>query len=447
MIVVGAGIAGLVFARDRAIAGDDVVVVDAAEVPGGVLASRTLGDLTIDAGAESFALTRPEALDLVRELGLESAVVSPVRANAQLALPDRLAPLPAGMLGIPLDLDDEKVVAIIGREAAQAAAALDLPDNEVPITVGAIVRSRMGDAVADHLVDPVLSGVHATRADRAEADTVLPRLRPLLATGLTLREAAAAMRGSLGSAGSPVASLHGGMATLAAALHADLLERGVDVRLGSAVSSVQRTPNGRWLVVTADGLMKDERVCVAVPGAAAASILSEVPEIAGPLGSVQGSDVAVAALLVRNEQLDGAPVGSGVLVSPHRTDVQAKAMTHASAKWQWIADAAGPGRHVLRLSYGRAGEPVSMADDAIIAAAIADAATLTGCRITPADVEDAWVQWWRGSLVDPLPGHSDLMRRAREAPGSQRGLAVVGSCLGGNGIAGIVADTRGCARE
>lgn len=445
MIVVGAGVAGLCFARDLAMRGVQVTVIEAANDPGGVLLTRPLGDVAIDAGAESFAIARPEARALISELGLDAQVVSPARSDAHLALIDRIVPLPPGLLGIPLDLSDPRVVDVIGPAAAHAAQLADVSDTDVPITLGAIVRSRMGDAVADQLVDPVVSGVHATRADRAEADTVIPRLRPLLAEGLTLREAAARIRGNLGSAGSAVASLDGGMGALVRALRDDAQARGVEILCGVRVTNVHRAPNDRWVVVTSQGILKDDNVCIAVPGPHAAALLQSVPSIAGPLESVVVSDVAVAALLVRTTALDVAPVGSGVLVSPHRTDVQAKAMTHATAKWQWLADSVGPGRHVVRLSYGRAGEPTTMTDDEILAAATRDLAVLTACPITVTDVEAAWVQRWNGSLVDPLPGHAELIARVRAAATSEPGMSLIGSCLGGNGIAGVVADTRATA--
>ena len=40
-------------------------------------------------------------------------------------------------------------------------------------------------------------------------------------------------------------------------------------------------------------------------------------------------------------------------MAPQTAGIRAKALTHATAKWDWLAAAAGPGSHVLRLSYGR----------------------------------------------------------------------------------------------
>ncbi len=445
MIVIGAGVAGLTFARDLARAGHEVTVIDAGDVAGGVVRQRPLGDLVIDCGAESFAIARPEARDLLDELGLSSLVETPARSDAQLALATGLFPLPPGLLGIPVDLDDPRVEAIIGPEGVAKAKALDIPRSTVPGTMGEVVREHMGAAVAELLVDPVLSGVHACSVDRAELDSVNPRLRPLLEQGRTLQQAALELRGGLGSAGAAVASLRGGMSILIDALSAEASGLGVEVRQSTHVRAVTATTSGGWVVTTDSGAMETDNVCLAVPAPSAARLLVGLGHLGKALDQVCVTDVAVVALLVQCEALDSAPVGSGVLVSPRRSDVQAKAMTHATAKWAWLAERAGAGRHVLRLSYGRAGEPVAMSDDQLIDTAVRDAAALTGAPIDAAAVEAGWVQHWRGSLVDPRRGHAAVMASIRQHAREHPGLSLIGSALGGNGIAGVVADARGTA--
>ena len=70
VVVVGGGIAGLALARDLAVAGRSVLVLEAESEPGGCVRAHTVGGLRLDRGAESFATTRPAALALIEELGL-----------------------------------------------------------------------------------------------------------------------------------------------------------------------------------------------------------------------------------------------------------------------------------------------------------------------------------------------------------------------------------------
>ena len=57
--IVGAGLSGLVAARQLVEAGVDVTVVDKGRAPGGRLATRRIGDATLDHGAQFFTIRTP----------------------------------------------------------------------------------------------------------------------------------------------------------------------------------------------------------------------------------------------------------------------------------------------------------------------------------------------------------------------------------------------------
>ena len=94
----------MVAARELAGAGDEVMVLEAGDGTGGALRSGALGGVTVDVGAEAFAITRPETRLLVDELGLSGQVVAPRRSDAHLLLDDGLHDMPHAMLGVPTDL-------------------------------------------------------------------------------------------------------------------------------------------------------------------------------------------------------------------------------------------------------------------------------------------------------------------------------------------------------
>lgn len=78
--IVGGGISGLTAAyRLRRALGSDahIDLFEATARLGGVLHTATVGDRPVDVGAEAFIVRRPEALELVTELGLADRVVSP----------------------------------------------------------------------------------------------------------------------------------------------------------------------------------------------------------------------------------------------------------------------------------------------------------------------------------------------------------------------------------
>jgi oxygen-dependent protoporphyrinogen oxidase len=246
------------------------------------------------------------------------------------------------------------------------------------------------------------------------------------------------------------------MHTLVTALLNDLRERGVTLLGGSKANAVKRTADG-WLVTAGEAAYDGGLLVVALPGPAAVGLLQEaVPALAGR-SPEHGPDVRLVTLVVDLPELDRRPRGTGVLVAPQTPGVEAKALTHATAKWDWLAAAAGPGTHVLRLSYGRLesaavdgsgaadsrqvdSTPVTDAD--LLAAALRDASILLDVPVQDKDVVGWDVVTWQGALPFAAVGHKARVAEIRKICSAEDGLSVVGGWVAGNGLAAVVFDTR-----
>jgi protoporphyrinogen/coproporphyrinogen III oxidase len=185
-----------------------------------------------------------------------------------------------------------------------------------------------------------------------------------------------------------------------------------------------------------------------VEGPAAVDLLSAaLPELASRRPA-PGPDVSLVTLVVDLPALGSAPRGTGVLVAPQSPGIAAKALTHATAKWGWLAEQTAPGTHVLRLSYGRAERPAAGRPDAeprtdadLFEAALQDASALLAVPVREGSVL-AWdVVRWSGALPFASLGHKRRVAEVREICAADGTLAVVGGWLSGNGLAAIVADT------
>ncbi|KGM08925.1 hypothetical protein N869_09235, partial [Cellulomonas bogoriensis 69B4 = DSM 16987] len=166
--------------------------------------------------------------------------------------------------------------------------------------------------------------------------------------------------------------------------------------------------------------------------------------------------VVLATLVVRAPALDRAPRGTGVLVAPDAQvacvsdtpgdrQVHAKALTHASAKWAWLAQAAGPGRHVLRLSYAPHLAPED--DRALRATAVRDASVLLGTDLGEDQVDGFARTVWSTGLSRARPGHGERVARLRQDVDQVTGLELCGAWVAGTGLAAVVADARAAARR
>ncbi|MDP9027268.1 MAG: FAD-dependent oxidoreductase [Actinomycetota bacterium] len=407
VLVVGGGIAGLVAARRLVLGGRDVTLLEASGRLGGQVARHTVGGIDLDAGAESFATRGGTVAEFAARLRLGDDIVSPADLPAWLYRADGTAkPLPAtSVLGIPGVALAQDVIDAIGiRAAMRAQLELLLPSliGSKSTTIGQLVRRRMGSAVVDQLVGPVVRGVHSMSADELPLDRAVPGLRAALLRDGSLMHAVRGMRADA-PAGSQVAGIRGGIVRLVDELVADLERFGVDVRLNSSVDEV--TPNG----LTLGGERLVGEVLVAAAG------IGDEPASADGAGAPRR--ITLVTLVVEQPELDSAPRGTGVLVAEGAPGVSARALTHLTVKWPWLAERSG-GLHALRLSYDATpdGEDGGPALDR----APADAATLLGMPVGRI-MDTAAITWERAA---PRTHAVDGMHYVGEA-GAGTGLAAV----------------------
>ncbi|MBG6223772.1 oxygen-dependent protoporphyrinogen oxidase [Arthrobacter sp. CAN_A2] len=461
VVVVGGGMAGLVAARTLVQRGLRVTVLEKSDRFGGTVDSRVLGGFQLDSGAESFSTRSVTVPALADELGLGGRIVTPDASGAWVQLPGKdlqaaAQPLPnSGVLGIPADPSDPSIGAILGRAGSlRAAQDTVLPVGSLAtrpgVSLGELVRTRMGEDVLTRLVAPVAGGVFSADPDDLDVDSVAPGLRATMGRVGSLGAAAGALRRAA-PAGAAVGGLAGGIAQLRDALVQRLREDGADLRTNEHVSGLARAGAG-WIVTTDHSALTRrlpaDAVLLATEGRSAVDLLvPSLPALAGERpDAVPG--VALVTLVVDVPELDARPRGTGVLVARGVAGVAAKALTHATAKWAWLRDQAGPGSHVLRLSFGRVGdEPTAVGlatpDGVLYRHALADASTLLGVPIGEADVLDWDVVRWAGALPHASVGHRERVARIRAlVAGQSASLAVTGGWLAGTGLVAVIDDAR-----
>lgn len=510
VVVIGGGVAGLIAARSSARAGLRVILVESSGTLGGFVAAQTVAGVRVDSGAESFATRggllrhNPDApkaklgpvAQLIQDLGIESRIESPNITGAWLQLPDGAAPLPKltilGIPGAPLATDVRRIIGWGGALRAQLDRYQPLLRVRPETDLGGIVRRRMGRRVLDRLVTPIVAGVHSAHPDLVDVHAVLPGLTTAMTRQGSLSGAVLSLieeRGSTAAAGSAVAGLSGGMYTLIEALIADCERYGVEFRMGQAVVAVApaaapapetlaaETPASAaadlagpvsWrttLAPPANSANSGANTDAAAAAAAAPTVIdsravvvatsfrSGLALLAGlgvDTGTVsdwpEPASVDLATIVIDDARLDAAPRGTGVLVAPGVPGVRAKALTHATSKWPWLAEAAGKGRHVLRLSYDRAAD-AAPADTVTQAEALADAGTLLGLKLEESAVAGFAVTRWDDSLAFATVGHrSRVENLLAQTAALDPSLAVVGAWVAGTGLAATVAQAREATR-
>jgi oxygen-dependent protoporphyrinogen oxidase len=444
VVVVGGGIAGLAAALRLVLAGAEVTVVEGAAAVGGKLRISDVAGIAVDEGAEMFLRRVPEALDLVTTLGRSEELVSPVTTSASVWARGSLRPMPSGtVMGIPSDPATLQGV-LSAAEVDRAELDRELP-GEAPgedIAVGEWVGRRLGRAVVERLVDPLLGGVYAGRADSLSLAATVPQLprdeRSVLA-------AAGRVVPTTPSTTPVFATIMSGLGSLPAALVTAITAQGATVVTGRPVRRLERTATG-WRVVhgptTDEQAIDADAVIVAVPAAPAARLLADVaPSAAAQLATIEAASMAIITTAWQSPDA-GPPAGSGYLV-PAVYGRPVKAVTFASAKWAHLAR---PDVAVVRSSVGRYGDAADLQrdDDDLVAAVVGELTSYAGFVGTPIDSR---VTRWGGGLPQYAVGHLDRVARIRSAVAAVPGLAVCGASYDGVGVPACIRTGQAAAED
>ena len=485
VVVIGGGISGLAAAwelsggREGVDAHPDatfgsgahVIVLESTSRLGGALDSAKFGGRIVDTGPDGFLGRRPEALDLCREIGLGAALVPIAGRGAGVWARGSVRPLPAGLaLGIPTRFwpaARSGILGLRGQLGLARDALLPRPDTRGPLgdrAIGPLVVRKLGQRVADRLVDPLIGGIHAGSVDDMSAAATYP---PLLAAaqrrGSLMRALRAEVPAPTDDAPPLFWAVNGGMAAMVEQLRSALAARGVEIQCGLTVEGLERPgpSHGRgagWNVLASRPekaghayrrSIGADAVVLAVPAPVASALLApHDDEAADLLGGIAYASVTLVTFRAPADALASPLAGTGFLV-PRRSappvghDAWAvTAVTYLSEKWPHLA---AEGEVLLRASVGRYGDDraASWSDDEVVARAWRELGQLMGLRGDPVE---SMVSRWPRAFPQYRVHH--LMRTAGIEAAVARigGIAVAGSAYRGVGIPACIASGRAAAQ-
>lgn len=447
VVVIGAGITGLVAARDLARAGAAVTIVDPGPT-GGKLQTTPFAGGALDEAADAFLARVPEGVQLCEELGLAGDLVSPAARNAYVWSHGALRALPsAQVLGVPTDLDElaaSGVVSADGLERARQDLSTPMIAPAGDPSIGSVMRDRLGDEVAERLVDPLVGGINAGDTDELSLAATVPQLDAAVRSGApSLIEACRQQRARVADPTAPVFfAPRQGMGALAAAVLDDATAHGAEVVAAAAVAI--EAEGARWQVRLTDSrALAADGVVVTSPAPVSAELLRPVAGRAATLlAAIPYASVALISMAVPRDAIDRELDGSGYLV-PRVEDRLITACSWTSAKWAHLGE---PDTAWLRASVGRDGDDrfATMDDAALVAAVVADLRDTMALRGEPSEVR---VTRLMGSFPQYRPGHLERVDAinadlATAAPG----VVVAGAALRGLGVPACIRQGRAASR-
>ncbi len=423
--VVGGGLSGLVRARTLAARGEDVLLFEESDRPGGVVRSERRNGYLLELGPNTVRPT-PELWRLVEELGLESeALLADPRTPRFVDFGGRLHPLPmspGGLVGTKLLSARGKL-----RLLAEPFARRGDPSGE---TVREFFMRRLGAEVAERLVEPFVSGIWGGRSDRLSIAQAFPSLaRWESESGSLFRGAFSSLRKrprTAPRAKRGLLSFRSGLETLARRLAEDL---GPRLHLGTRIEMLART-TGSWMLSTQSGDVRVERLCLATPAPEAARLAGGVaPEAARALSQIAHAPLVVLHLAA------AAPArleGFGHLVVPQ----PGRRILGAIWSSSLFPGRAPQGRALFTIFLGGARDPaaIDLSDRELLAAATRDLSAVG----LPASFEPIRVTRYARAIPQYDLAHADRIAVLEETERRIPGLSFLGSYRGGVSVGDVV---------
>jgi oxygen-dependent protoporphyrinogen oxidase len=332
LVIVGGGITGLAAAyRAKKKAEEQgqqvhIQILDAGARPGGVIETVRRDGFLWEGGPDSFITDKPAALQLARELGLESQIIGTNKAHQQsfVARGGRLHPTPEGFyLLAPTKMGPlfrTKILSWPGKVRAALELVLPPRKSNGDESLASFVRRRFGREVLDRLAQPMVAGIYSADPETLSLQATFPRFLEMESRGGVIKNMLASRRrapavppGTSGPRYGLFATFQDGVGTLVEALMARLPAQ--TYRPHRCVTRLEKGPTSWRLTIDGTETVESDEVVLAISAPQAARLVGEFDnDLAGLLAQTPYGDVATVNVAVQKQRLHHPLNGFGFVV-------------------------------------------------------------------------------------------------------------------------------------
>jgi len=448
--IIGGGISGLSsafyvkrLAREK---GKDIEVAlfEEATTLGGKIKTEHREGFVIERGPDSFVKRKPEALELIKYLGLEEDVVSNQTGQSYILKGDQLHPIPKGsVMGVPTNIRpllDSELLSMDGKiRALNEPFIPPFPEFE-DMSVGEFFKARFGEEVVDHIISPLLSGIYAGDIYKLSLQIALPQFIAIekqyggLIKGLS--QTAPKKKTS------QFATLRGGLRQLVDALEQVLKRDGVSVYTGTRVEAIEIGDQSYSLSLSNGGTALADHVIFCVPHRITEALLPYVDylhrEHAAP-----DTSVATIAMTFNQEDVQVEHEGTGFVVSRQEPKtITASTWTHM--KWAHVAP---KDKAIIRCYVGKAGDDhmVDQSDEELVHIVLQDVKSVMTIKEQP---HFSVVTRWPQAMPQYAVGHRQWLATARQRLKlDYPNVHLAGASYDGVGIPDCIKQAKAVAEE
>ena len=454
--IVGAGISGLSSAHYlRKLYRDgnvplELVLFESSARPGGVLDTVKTGDMVLELGPDSFITSKPWALDLARELGLEDSLLGVGYGKGKTTFvyqAGRLWALPEGFFLMA----PSKLLPFLRSGLFSAGAKLRvLLELLIPRggggdeSVRSFVERRFGREIFDKAAQPLLGGIYMADPEKLSLSATMPQFLEMeKRSGSVLRDLLRnppTSRGESGARYGLFLTPAEGMSVIVERLCGSAEFARQDYK--TPVLSLKKSEKG-WLVGSERGEEEFDAVILSVGAGTAGRLLSDIdPQLGTRLSGVRYVSSVVATLVFDETDFRGLPDGLGVII-PSKEEMNLVACSLYSSKFPGKS---GSGKVVIRCFLGGELNPDAMLwdEEEIKSVLREELARVFGFDNDPAEV---YIRRYPMSMPRFALGHKEEVSGVMHRLSRHSGLALCGAAYFGVGIPDCVYSAELAARK
>lgn len=464
VVVVGGGLSGLsaAFYAQRAFPDGRVTLCEAKPDVGGVIQTERDGDFLIEHGADMFATNPPDALQFVRDLGIESQLIEPKVAGrgAMIVHRGRLVPVPEGFVLMRptrlMSMVKTPLLSIGGKARLLQERFVPKRDSDQDESVAQFTRRRLGTEMLTNIIQPLVGGIYTADPERLSMQATMKQFvdmehehGSLIAASMSRRRSGkdAPERTSSGARYNQFRGFPGGMRqwfdAIVAALPEGTLRR--NTRIDAIEPPTPEQPQWRLKLQppggTDAGLEPADAVILALPAAASAKLVQGfAPEAASGLAAMETASSAIVVSVAPTASIARLPETFGFVV-PAAENRKILACSFASHKF--------PGRvpegfTLMRTFVGGALQPelCDLEDDALAALVRGELQELIGWD---GRAEATHVVRWNNAMPLYHVGHRQRVAAIEQQLAAWPTLQLAGNSLRGVGIAPVIRTAKAAA--
>jgi oxygen-dependent protoporphyrinogen oxidase len=466
VVIVGGGISGLAAAHElmKLQPELDLKLLEASDRFGGNIGTELIDEFVVEHGPDSFVVSKPEALELARQLGLQEELIStpPEARVVHFVRRGKLVPLPEGLiLGVPtrlLPLLTTPLLSLKAKLRALIEPFIAVRPGDDDESVHDFFARRLGTEIAERIAGPLIGGIYAGDTKHLSLDATFPQFRAMerrygsLIVGLYLSRdrnapkpttrfaARLTLLGMLlprNAQNNPAfLSFKSGMQTLIDAL-TRALPSGTLMPRSSVVALTAAASDGSLKVKLSTGMeLSADAVLLATPGHLTAQIVGDA-ELQRELSAIRTTSTAVVTFGFDRSTIAHPLRGLGFVVPSG--EGQILAATWSSSKWPHRAPSS---KVLMRAFIGE--QDCAREDPTMTQLALGELRRLLGPLGEP-----VFTRVFRYDRASPQPelGHPARMRRVHARLEALPGLFLSAGGLDGIGIPDSIRHARQAAQR